>query len=171
MIPAQLIDFMCYEGGNKCIGTVDVTLPEISFMLETLKGAGIAGEIDLVTIGQLQSMSTSINWRGLIEDNIRFTAPKTYHFTFMGSQEMYDEFSGELKTKAIKVVMRCMPKKISAGKFEKSASMGTSGEFEVSYMKLSIDGRDSIEVDKFNNIYIVDGVDYLKKVRQDIGMA
>ena len=68
---------------------------------------------------------------------------------------MIDEFSGELKTKAIKVVMRGIPKKISAGKFEKSASMGTSGEFEGSYMKLSI----------------VDGVDYLKKVRQDIGTA
>ena len=171
MIPAQLIDFMCYENGRTCIGVVDVTLPEIAFMSESIKGAGISGEIDLTAIGQLEAMTTSINWRGLIEDNIRFAAPKTYQFAFMGSQEIYDEFLGELKTKAIKLSMRCIPKKISPGKFEKNATMGTSGEFEVVYMKLSIEGKDYLEADKFNNIYIVDGVDYLAKIRRDIGMA
>lgn len=45
-IPEKLIDFRCYSDGTDLLGMVDVTLPKVDLMSETVKGAGIAGEID-----------------------------------------------------------------------------------------------------------------------------
>lgn len=170
MTPDKLINYMCYLEGNKLVGTTDVTMPDISFMSETLKGAGIAGEIDSPTIGHTQSMSVSINWRSLIDDNVSFAAPKTYLLDFRGSQQVYDESSGEYVSKALKLVMKCIPKAVGLGTLDTSVTVGTSTEFEVVYLKLSLEGIEKVEIDKINFIYSVNGVDYLQKVRTDLGM-
>jgi P2 family phage contractile tail tube protein len=160
---------MCYLEGNELLGVTDVTLPEIAYMTDTIKGAGIAGEIDTLAIGHTQSMSTTINWRSLFEDNANMFAPKPYHFDFRGSVQMTDEESGRILSKAVKVVMKCLPKTGTLGNFDVATQMGTSGEYEVTYLKITIEGRDLIEIDKLNFIFVVDGVDYLAKVRKDIG--
>jgi len=170
-IPAQLIGFMGYENGKRLLGKADVTLPDISFVTESMKGAGVPGEIDLPTIGLTQSMTVTINWRALIENNLSFSAPKAYHLTFMGSQQMVDETTGSLETKAINCVMKAYPKKLGLGKLDTGTSMGASGEFEVVYLKVSIAGKEILEIDKWNYIYKVNGTDYLAKVRQDMGLA
>lgn len=170
-IPDKLINFKCYNEGSDMIGITDVSIPELAYITETIKGAGIAGEIDAPVIGHFQSLTTTINWRSLIEDNIKLFAPKTYLFDFRGSVQIYDENSGEFKSKAIKVVMKCIPKKGSPGKFDPATGMGTSGEYEVTYMKISIENKELLEIDKFAFICKIDGVDYLAKVRKDLGIG
>ncbi|MBQ4469388.1 MAG: phage major tail tube protein, partial [Synergistaceae bacterium] len=48
-------------------------------------------------------------------------------------------------------------------------NMDTQCEFEVRYMKVELDGKERIEMDKQNMIYKVDGVDYVAQVRTDLG--
>ena len=50
-VPEKLINFRVYLDGNNLIGVADVELPSIEAMTETVKGAGIAGEIDSPTLG------------------------------------------------------------------------------------------------------------------------
>lgn len=170
MVPDKLVNFKCYNEGDDMLGITDVSLPELAYLTDTIKGAGIAGEIDAPVIGHFQSLSTTINWRSLIEDNIKLFAPKTYHFDFRGSVQIYDEGSGEFKTKAVKCVMKCMPKTGTLGNFDPATTMGTSGEYEVTYLKISIEGKEYVEIDKLAFICRIDGVDYLAKVRRDLGM-
>ena len=169
-IPDKLVGFHCYDESNTMLGVTDVTIPELSYMTESIKGAGIAGEIDTPAIGQLQSMSSTINWRSVTEENIRLFAPKTYLFTFRGSVQFYDENSGDFVPKALKVVMKCIPKKGSPGKLDPATGMGTTGDYEVTYLKLSIEGKEMVEIDKLSYIFRIDGVDYLAKVRTDLGL-
>ena len=171
MIPDKIKGFMCYDDGNKMIGIADVTLPTISHMTDTIKGAGIAGEIDSPAVGNIQSMTTSINWRSLVEENIIYTAPNTYHFDFRGAVQIYDQGTGDYISKAVKVVMKAIPKTFTPGNFDTASQMGTSLECEVIYVKMSIEGKELVEIDKLNYIYKVGEVDYLKKVRQDIGLV
>ena len=170
-VPDRLLGFMCYEDGDKMIGIADVTLPVLAFLTETLQGAGIAGEINVPAKGLFASLSTTINWRSLIEENIVYTAPKTYHFDFRGSVQIYDHDAGEFTSRKIKIVMRVNPKTITLGNFANASPMGTTGEFELIYLHIGIEGREYIEIDKFAYICRVDGTDYLQKVRRDIGMA
>ena len=49
--PIRLVNFRAYNSSNLIIGTTDLTLPKIEYMTETVKGSGIAGEVDLPTLG------------------------------------------------------------------------------------------------------------------------
>ncbi len=102
--------------------------------------------------------------------NLIFFALRTYLFDFRGSLSQYDESSGEYKSKAIKCVMKCIPKTGTLGNLDVATGMGTSGEFEVVYIKLSIDNKEQFEIDKFASISRFGGDDALSKVRQDLGM-
>jgi hypothetical protein len=169
MIPDKIKGFECYDDGNVMIGVADVVLPNIAHMTDTIKGAGIAGEIDTPAVGNVQSMTTTINWRSLVEENIIYAAPKTYHFDFRGSVQLYDRGTGDYTSKSAKVVMKAIPKTFTPGNFDTASQMGTSLECEVVYLKISIEDKELVEIDKFNYIFMVNGMDYLAKVRRDIG--
>lgn len=46
-----------------------------------------------------------------------------------------------------------------------------SNEFEVTYIKISLDGNEILEIDKYNYICKINGKDYLKDIRQVLGLA
>ena len=172
-IPDKLLGFMGYEGRNSrtMIGVADIALPTLSFLSDTLSGAGIAGEVDVPAMGLFSSLTTTINWTSLVQDNIRFTAPRTYHFDFQGSLQLYDHALGEFRPQQIRIVERANPKSITLGNFGPASKMGTSGEFELIYLNISIEGREHIEIDKFGYICRVDGTDFLARVRRNLGLA
>jgi len=168
-IPDKLTNFICYDAGSEMLGIVDVTLPNLAYMTESMGGAGIAGEIDSPTKGHFQSLTTTINWRALTDDNVTYSAPQTYHFAFMGNVQLYDEGSGEFRDKGIKVVMRCIPKNVTLGSLGVATQMGTSVEYEIIYLLISVNGRAMVEIDKLNFICTINGVDYMDEVRRNIG--
>jgi P2 family phage contractile tail tube protein len=170
-VPDKLINFKCYNDGGDMIGIADVVMPNLAYMTESMQGAGIAGEIDSPTVGHFQSLTTTINWRSLVEENIHFTAPITYHFDFRGSVSRYNEDTGEFEPRAIKAVMRVKPKNFNLGNLGVATQMGTNAEFEVIYLNFSIEGKEWVEIDKFSFICRIDGVDYLAKTRKDLGIS
>lgn len=173
MIPAQLKQFMCYEntnGSKALVGVADVDLPELSYMTETIKGPGMAGEFENPTVGNFQSMSTTVNWRSLVDANAVFIAPRVYLLDFRGSIEYLDELAGTYDEVPTKYIMKGIPKKLSPGKFETGANMGTSTEFEILYLNLEINNRKSIEIDKINYKCVIDGIDYFEKTRRNLGL-
>jgi len=168
-IPDKLTNFICYDAGREMLGIVDVALPSLNYMTESMSGAGIAGEIDSPTKGHFQSLTTTINWRVVYDDNISYSAPETYHFAFMANVQSYDEGSGEYRDKGVKVVMRCIPKNVTLGTLGVATQSGTSVEYEIIYLLISVDGSDLVEIDKLNFICTINGKDYMAEVRRNIG--
>ena len=169
-IPDKLVAYRAYKDGKDMIGIADVELPEIESMTESIKGAGIAGEVELPTLGHIGAMSMTINWRTITGDLLALSAPVTHALDFRASQQMYDSASGKLKTVSVKHVVRAVPKKITPGKMETGASTESGNEFSVLYYKMLFDGKVAVEIDPLNYIYIIDGVDYLADVRKDLGL-
>lgn len=169
-IPEKLTHYMAYRDGTEFLGTTDVELPELAALTDTLKGAGIAGEIDSPVIGHFGSMETKLNFRTLAKQNISLMAFKTHALDFRGSQQIYDAGTGAYIKQRIKVSMRVIPKSYTAGKLEVGAQTGTANGLETVYMKIEIDGKRVLEVDKLNFICFIDGADYLEEVRANIGM-
>jgi P2 family phage contractile tail tube protein len=116
-------------------------------------------------------MSTTVNWRSLIEDNIKLIASKIRLWVFRGSVEKYDLETGDITSQAVNCVMRVVPKTNSLGSFAPAKQTGTNGVYEVLYIKISVDNKEVLEYDRFAFIFKVDGVDYLKKIREDIGLS
>lgn len=168
-IPDRLIGYRLYKDG-RFITTADVELPDIEYMTETLSGAGIAGEIEMPALGQISSMVTTINYRTQTNAQIDFLEPRGTMIDLRGSLQEYDSGSGRITSKAVKVTMNVLPKSSGLGKFEVGATTDSSSELEVTYLKMFIDNKEVLEIDKTNYIYKVNGVDYLEEIRQQLGM-
>lgn len=170
IISEKMINFKVYQEGNDLVGVADIELSTLTAMTETVKGAGIAGEFEAPTTAHFGSMEVTFNWRTLVKSNISLMAPKAYHFDLRGAQDAYDSASRDIKQQSVKCVIVGRPKEMSLGKMDVSASTGTSNKFEVSYIKLSVDGETVLEYDKYNYIYVVDGVDYAANIRAALGI-
>lgn len=168
-IPDKLINFTVYDG-NLALGLADIDLPDIEYMSETLSGAGIAGETETPALGQLASMTTSLNFRTLYEDIGNYLAPRGRMVDVRGSIQHYESGTGELKPLPVKCTMNILPKSGSLGKFATASPTDTSIEGEVTYLKLYINNKLVCEIDKFNYICNINGRDYLEEVRNHLGL-
>jgi len=169
-VPEKLINFRVYEDGTNLLGVADIELPEIEYMTEKIKGAGIAGEIDSPAIGHFGSMTIKINWRTIAKSLAALASPKAHNLDFRGAIQIYDAGKGEYIISPVKVVAKCTPKKTGLGKFNPSSPTDSTSELEVLYMKLDVDEKTVAEIDKLNYICIIDGVDYLSDIRTALGM-
>ena len=171
MVPEKLINFRVYQDGDDMIGISDVTLPKFEAVTETVKGAGIAGEIDSPTLGHYTSMEVELNWRNIIKSNVILAKPKGVNLDLRGACQMNDSETGTLETVPVKVVIRGLPKATDLGKLEMGATTDTKNTIEVTYIKITVDGEDVLELDKYNYICIIDGTDYLSEVRDALGLT
>ncbi len=169
-VPEKLINFRVYQNGADLVGVADVTLPSLEAMTETVKGAGIAGEIDSPTLGHYSSMELQLNWRTLEKSNVALAAPTGVHLDLRGAQQVYDSSSGKYIVRPVKCVIRGIPKSTELGKLDVGATTDTVTTIEVNYIKVTIAGDTILEVDKYNSITIIDSVDYMAEVRDALGL-
>lgn len=158
-IPERLVNFRIYNEAEDLLGVSDIELPELAYMSDTISGAGMAGEVESPVIGHFQSMGTTLNWRTIEKKAIGLLSMKAHLITARGAQQSYDAANGTWKTVPVRCTMRVMPKKLGTGKFE------------VIYMKLYIDNKDVLEIDKYNYKCVINGEDILSPVRVAMGLS
>lgn len=168
-MPERLINYRAYVDGAKLAGTVDVTLPEITFKTDTVEGAGIAGSLTTPILGQTEDMTCTINWRTIEKAAFSLLSPEMHDLELRGSQQVTDVSSGTLTTVAVKISMRVQPTGFSLGTFAVGAATGSASNFTVYYIKLWHNGVPVLEIDKPNSKCVINGVDHLAKVRADLG--
>lgn len=170
MVPEKLINFRVYQDGDDLLGISDVTLPKLDSITETVKGAGVAGEIDDPTIGHFGSMELELNWRSLVKSNIVLAKPTGVHLDIRGACQGHDSAKNVLKTMPVKIVVEGTPKSTDLGKLDMGATTDTKNTIEVTYIKITEDGETVLEIDKFNYICVIDGVDYMADIRDALGL-
>lgn len=170
MVPEKLINFRVYQDGDDLLGISDVTLPKLDSITETVKGAGVAGEIDDPTIGHFGSMELELNWRSLVKSNIVLAKPAGVHLDLRGACQGHDSAKNVLKTMPVKIVVEGTPKSTDLGKLDMGATTDTKNTIEVTYIKITVDGETVLEIDKFNYICVIGGVDYMADIRDALGL-
>lgn len=169
-IQEKLNNFNAYRNGTEYLGVVDVELPSLESMSETVSGAGIGGEIESPNLGHFGSMTTTLNWRTLAKPSFVLARQESHQLDFRGSIQEYDTATASYKRVAVRVAMRAMPKTTALGTLAVGATMDNTNEMEVTYIKIDYEGSTVVEIDKYNMICIIDGVDYLAEVRANLGM-
>jgi hypothetical protein len=168
-IPSSLTDFNAYRNGSEYLGVADVELPNLEAMTQTLSGAGIAGEIEIPILGLFGSMTTTINWRTLDKATFKLARLEAQQIDFRGSIQGFDTGSSTITHTPLKVTMRVLPKNTNLGSLTTGNPMESGNELEVIYIKIIYDGVTVTEIDRFNYICIIDGVDYSAKIRANLG--
>lgn len=170
VIPEVLNHFNIYNSGNKLVGVSgEVELPELEAMTDTIEGAGIIGEIEDPVTGQFSSMSLTIPFATLYDSIFKIcSTTKPADLTLRGSMQCMDPTTGATDYYPVKVVVRGKAKKTSLGKMSKGKKMEAEVELEVFYIKVDINGKNVLELDKLNFKYKLNGVDMLAKIRKQI---
>jgi P2 family phage contractile tail tube protein len=169
IVPEKGINFAVYYDGEDLVGTAEGELPNIEFMSETIKGAGLAGEVDSIVLGHISSMKLSLTWRNVTDAFVKLAHQRAHNLDLYSAQQDYNAGLGEYMPRSVHVYVKAIPKTANIGKLAVAEMTDTKTELEVLYLKLEVNGRERIEVDKLNYIYKVDGVDYLLGVRAALG--
>lgn len=140
--------------------TTEVTLPDIEYLTESLSGAGINGEIDLPTLGQIGAATLSISERSLGENSIEISEPHTQNLELRWATMTLNEATGAVETIDKKLIFKGLPKKLTLGKLAPNSAEESSIDFEMLYIKYIVKGVVKIEIDKINDVFKVNGVDY-----------
>ena len=115
-------------------------------------------------------MTLTLNWRTIETAAVKLIAPKSHALDLRASIQTFDPATNEYKEVAFKVSVRCRPLTLSPGNLEPGATMDTSNTFSVAYIKTLIDGVEALEIDKYNYIHKVYGVDYLAQTKKNLGL-
>lgn len=161
--------FNVYKDGYKKTGIAQVDLPSINAISAELKGAGIAGVIDLPIKGLYQSFGVVLNFRTITRDYSTLLEPGAQHIELWSAVQDPDSDTGALNAKQHKFILRAIPKNQTTGKLAVGETQDRTLEFELTYYREIYDGQDVIEIDKLNNVYRVAGVDQLNDLRDAIG--
>lgn len=178
--PEMVNDFRCYGGdAQTLLGIVSAELPTIEAMTQTVSGAGIGGEYEQPITGHTTSMTATITFRAVTPQVLSILRPVDQTITLMAAIQHTtpalpalapSPIAGAATTKQLKVLMRCKPKSLPLGSLTAGEMMDTSIEFEVTAITITIDGVPHVMIDKINSVYMIDGVDYMTKIRVDVGL-
>jgi phage contractile tail tube protein, P2 family len=157
------------DGTASLIGRAgELTLPELSVATTEHKALGMFGTLELPA--GLEAMTCEVKWTGFYADHLRAAAnPFASHkLQVRGSLETW---TAEGRTREVPVVwlMTATWKVAKLGVLKPQENGEFDDELSVSQVKVTHDGAPVCEIDVFNNIWIVNGVDVLARWRLNIG--
>jgi len=159
------------DGSSISVGLVDATLPNIQPLTAEMKGPGIIGAIDQPIVGSVQSMTTTLNFRTVTNDSSKLMVPSQLHIELWASVQTVNPSTGQYESKQHKVIMRGTLKNLTLGAFNIGEIQGRNLEYEVSYFREFWDNKQTVEIDKWNNKFVVNGVDVLSDIKKATGLA
>lgn len=137
----------------------DLQLPSIEKLTDTIKGAGIMGEVDMPSFGQIGSMVFTVNNRADNPTYAIMSRPGEIKFEVIWVVDVFDTNGVKIGIQQNKVFMTGANKKYDPGKIETNAAADGSSEFEIFYYRKVVDGVEVLLIDKFSYKYVVNGTD------------
>lgn len=166
----RVINAAVYNETGKFLGTASIDLPQLQAMADTVSGAGIAGEVESPVLGQFQSMTTTFHWRAIEPEAVALCEQRGHMVDCRASQQVTETATGQVSTMPVRATMVINPKSFNMGTLQPGAATDSEQEFEVTYIKLFVDGIEKLEIDKYNFVCRINGQDQLSSVRKDLGM-
>lgn len=156
------------DGANHAGKAEEVKLPDIMPIMTEHKGLGAIGRVELPA--GLEKMVCSIKWSSMYPDLMKVEAnPYAAHsLQIRGSLETWGP-GGRLAQVPVIAYVNGTFKKFPGGTFKQSDPVERESEVAVSYYKLTVAGKDIVEVDVFANIHKVDGVDINATFNRNLG--
>ena len=142
-IPETLINFRIYGDGNDMLGTANLTLPKLNAMTDTVTGAGIAGEVEVPVRGNFKSTELQAKWRTIDPNAAKLFTQTSHDIDCRGAFQVQDP----------------------------ATMTDTTTSFECLYLKLTINGKVVMELDKLNCVCKIGDTDLMAEVREALGLS
>ena len=161
-IDQSVINFAVYEDSVEYLGMSKVTLPDVTFLTQSISGAGVGGNVEAVILGHLEAMTLGLEFRT--------TTPQSVHSIDLRVANQYeDPVAGTVEARKEKHIFVVVPKSTKGGTIAPATPTSGSGEYAGRYWATYINGKKVRELDPLNFICYINGVDYLAGVRAALG--
>lgn len=132
MVDQAVINFACYEDAKDFLGLASVTLPDVDFIVATVSGAGIAGNVEAPIIGHMNAMTGAASNSGTFSaESLKLQEPREHNIDLRAPQQVYDPIAGVYKTQPVKHVLVLVPKTLSNGNIAPASPTDGSGSYAV----------------------------------------
>lgn len=169
MYDESVINFAVYEDSVEYVGMATATLPNLSALVQTISGAGIAGNVEAPILGHYDAMTLGLSFRTTTSQSVKLSEPRRHNIDLRAAQQVEDPVAGEVKVQHVKHILVVIPKTETGGSIAPATPTNGSGEYAVRYWATYIDGQRVREIDPLNFICYMNGVDYLADVRKALG--
>lgn len=163
------INFAVYEDGQEYYGMASVGMPNLTNLVQSINGAGIGGNVEAVIMGHVDTMSLTLNFRTTTPQSVKLSEPRRHQIDLRIAQQHEDPVNNTLDAIPEKHVMVVVPKAHNLGSVAPASPSNGSGEYAVRYWATWLDGKKVREIDPYNFVCMIDGVDYLAPVRRALG--
>ncbi|MBF7958298.1 MULTISPECIES: phage major tail tube protein [Rahnella] len=167
-LPKKLKYLNLFNDGNSYLGLVSsLTLPKLTRKLENYRGGGMSGSV-AVDFG-LDDDALTLEWSiGGLDELVlqQWGSTSDIPLRFAGSLQRDD--TGDVS--AVEVMMRGRHKEFDFGEYKQGEDTETKVTTQCTYFKLTIDGKELIEIDTVNMVEVVNGVDRLAEHRTALGL-
>jgi hypothetical protein len=168
-IPKKLRLFTLFVNGTNYLGKIpSVTLPKLTRKIEDYQGAGMIGAVGVDLGLEAGALDTTIESGGIIEEMLLLFGAEIdgVQMRFVG-----EYFNGETSS-ILEVAMRGRITEMDGGDSKQGEDTSATHAVKLTYYKLTIDGKDFIEIDLLNFVYKVNGKNlYPDRVMSALGMG
>jgi len=171
IIPEVLNHYNVYnDQAKKLIGiSGEIDLGELEAITDTIEGTGILGEIEDPVTGQFASLKIKIPFAVLYEDLFSLmNTTKPPQLTLRASMQCMDPTTGETGYYPVKIVVRGKASSTTLGKVTKGKKGEPEIELEILYIKIMVNSKTTLELDKLNFKFVLNGKDMLAKIRKQV---
>jgi P2 family phage contractile tail tube protein len=158
------------SNNNKFIGMSSVDLPDIQRKTATLSGLGIAGDLK-VPIPSAEPMEATIHFREPTEDVYGLFAPEIHHIEIRSIVRHQSTAPHSIKVVEDRYVLIMEPLSLKLGSIKTAEEQGLELPITLYAITGYHDEKRILMLDPANIIWEINGVDYLKPVREKGGIA
>ena len=119
--------------------------------------------------GMMEAMSTTLNFRDATKAAVKLASPERHNITLMVAKQYWNTEEVKKGVTADKFVMVVLPKKTAPGTITPASVSDANGEYTVYYYAGYRNDKKLWEIDPWNYVCEIDGVDYLKAIKKALG--
>ncbi len=99
-IDQSIINFAVYEDSIEYAGMAKVTLPDVTFLTQSISGAGIGGNIDAVILGHLEAMTLGLEFRTTTAQSIKLSEIRRHQIDLRVPVQYEDPINGTIDARS-----------------------------------------------------------------------
>lgn len=158
--PEAIIDFAVYMNSKELIGIAKASLPAITFLTQTVQGAGVGGSVEAVLCGMVDAMELRLDFLSSLDGARKLASPKKHQIDLRVAEQYWNTTKAAKNLIADKYVMNIVPKSTNPGEVAPASTANTTGTYSVLYYAAYRGNTLLWEIDPFNGRCYIDGVDY-----------
>lgn len=168
--PNGHIDYLLYKNGGPLIGVAKVTVPPIKYKTVNATGAALMGEVTIPLASMIEPMTARIDFSSVADAIVELGTNEWHDVALYVADQYFDSVTRKEELEQLRFEMSIRPTEINQGTIQTASAADASGNYSVCKYTVYKAGKKVLDIDQFNQVHEVNGVDNAAKIRQALGM-